>query len=180
MKAMKPDPRTPFDSVPEAFDRWRPRYCDELFDRVASRAALGPGKRSLEIGPGTGQATEFALRTGADCTAVELGANLAAEDYVAFIGTHSDHIGIRPDCREPFFGGIRAAISAPTSSTSGRRSRNGAPHTAAAGVAGSVRRMDRPETDDALPLPRMSIVSPCGVDSVDQPPRPRDSLFHGR
>ena len=34
----------------------------------------------------------------------------SAEDYVAFIGTHSDHIGIRPDCREPFFGGIRAAI----------------------------------------------------------------------
>ena len=110
MKAMKPDPRAPFDSVPEAFDRWRPRYCDELFDCVAARAALGPGKRSLEIGPGIGQATEFALRTGADCTAVELGANLAAEDYVAFIGTHSDHIGIRPDCREPFFGGIRAAI----------------------------------------------------------------------
>ena len=43
------DPRTPFDSVPEAFDRWRPRYCDELFDCVAARAALGPGKRSLEI-----------------------------------------------------------------------------------------------------------------------------------
>lgn len=228
------DPRTPFDSVPEAFDRWRPRYCDELFDRVASRAALGPGCRSLEIGPGTGQATEFALRTGADCTAIELGANLAAfcerefarypnfhlvcgdfathpfepesfdlvysaaaiqwigekiayprcrdllrpggtlamfytrsdyktpnpalyadiqkvydewyrtdtpytkrfdceaagawgfhsmehrefpfrrffaaEDYVAFIGTHSDHIGIRPECRDAFYGGIRAAI----------------------------------------------------------------------
>ena len=43
------DPRTPFDSVPEAFDRWRPRYCDELFDRVAERAALGPGRRSLEV-----------------------------------------------------------------------------------------------------------------------------------
>ena len=91
------DPRTPFDSVPEAFDRWRPRYCDELFDCVAARAALGPGRRSLEIGPGTGQATGFALRTGADCTAIELGANLA-NDW------------IRPDCREPFFGGIRAAI----------------------------------------------------------------------
>lgn len=72
------DPRTPFDSVPEAFDRWRPRYCDELFNCVAASAALGPGRRSLEIGPGTGQATEFALKTGADCTAIELGANLAS------------------------------------------------------------------------------------------------------
>ena len=42
MKAMKPDPRTPFDSVPEAFERWRPRYCDELFDRVAARAVAPP------------------------------------------------------------------------------------------------------------------------------------------
>ena len=229
-----PDPRTPFNSVPEAFDRWRPRYCNALFDCVANRAALGPGRRSLEIGPGTGQATEFALRTGADCTAIELGANLAAfcarkfarypnfhlvhgdfathpfepasfdlvysaatiqwigeeiayprcrdllrpggtlamfftksdyqtpnpalyadiqkvydawyrtatpytkrfdyekagdwgfqamerrefpfrrvftaDEYVAYIGTHSDHIGLRPECRKPFYGGIRAAI----------------------------------------------------------------------
>ena len=60
------DPRTPFDSVPEAFDRWRPRYCDELFGCVAARAALGPGRRSLEIGPGTGQATEFEIASAAD------------------------------------------------------------------------------------------------------------------
>ena len=230
----KINPCTPFDSIPEAFDRWRFRYCDELFDCVSARAALGPGRRSLEIGPGTGQATEFALRTGADCTAIELGANLAdicerkfarypnfhlvrgdfatypfepasfdlvysaatiqwigetvayprchdllrpggtlamfllrsdyqspnpslyadiqkvyrdcfhtetpytrrfgyenagawgfvsmerrefpvhrtftAEDYVAYIGTHSDHIGLRPEWREPFYNGIRAAI----------------------------------------------------------------------
>ena len=63
---MKPDPRTPFDSVPEAFDRWRPRYCDALFGRVATRAALGPGRRSLEIGPGTGQATEFEIASAAN------------------------------------------------------------------------------------------------------------------
>jgi SAM-dependent methyltransferase len=72
------NPRTPFDSIPEAFERWRPRYCTELFDCVVKRAALGPGRRSLEIGPGTGQATGFALQTGADCTAIELGENLAA------------------------------------------------------------------------------------------------------
>ena len=72
------NPRTPFDSVAESFDRWRPRYCDALFSCVVKRAALGPGCRSLEIGPGTGQATEFALKTGADCTAIELGENLAA------------------------------------------------------------------------------------------------------
>ena len=232
---MQIDPRTPFDSVPEAFDRWRFRYCRELFDSVSARASLGPGRRSLEIGPGTGQATEFALQTGADCTAVELGVNLAAfcerkfsrypnfhlvrgdfatcplepasfdlvysaatiqwigeetayprcrdllreggtlamfflrsdyktpnpalyadiqkvydewyrtdtpytkrfnyesagrwgfhsmerrefpvrrlfsaEEYVAYIGTHSDHIGLRPECRDAFYGGIRDAIS---------------------------------------------------------------------
>ena len=228
------DPRTPFDSVPATFDRWRFRYCQDLFDCVSAHASLGPGRRSLEIGPGTGQATEFALKSGADCTAIELGANLAAfcarkfagypnfhlvhgdfathpfepesfdlvysaatiqwigedvayprcrdllrpggtlamfflrsdyktpnpdlfadiqnvyaewyrtdtpytkrfnyenagawgfhsmerrefpfrrlftaEEYVSYIGTHSDHIGIKPECREPFFSGVHAAI----------------------------------------------------------------------
>ena len=33
-----------------------------------------------------------------------------ADDYIAYIGTHSDHIGLRPECRAPFYDGIRAAI----------------------------------------------------------------------
>lgn len=71
------DPRLVFDRVPEQFDRWRPRYSPALFDHIIKACGLGPGVRCLEIGPGTGQATDFALDAGCDYTAVELGAHLA-------------------------------------------------------------------------------------------------------
>ena len=67
-----------FDTIPEEFDRWRPRYCSEAFAALAEYAALGPDKRVLEIGPGTGQATEPVLDTGCQYLGVELGENLAA------------------------------------------------------------------------------------------------------
>jgi SAM-dependent methyltransferase len=65
------DFRTRFDTVPEQFDKWRPRYCEELFTGLITYAALGPGKSALEVGPGTGQATEPILRTGCAYTAIE-------------------------------------------------------------------------------------------------------------
>lgn len=66
-----------FDEIPESFDRWRPRYCREAFDAIVERAHLGPGSAALEIGPGTGQATEPILQTGCDYLAIELGEHLA-------------------------------------------------------------------------------------------------------
>ena len=67
-----------FDTIPEQFDRWRPRYCDAAFSDIIQHAALGPGKSALEIGPGTGQATEPILKTGCDYLAIELGEHLSA------------------------------------------------------------------------------------------------------
>ncbi|MBQ3268477.1 MAG: class I SAM-dependent methyltransferase [Clostridia bacterium] len=71
------DHRLVFDSIPEQFDRWRVRYSPELFAHIVRTCGLGPGKRCLEIGPGTGQATDFALDAGCDYLAIELGAHLA-------------------------------------------------------------------------------------------------------
>lgn len=71
------DFRKIFDTIPEEFDKWRPRYCDELFNDLIKHSKLGPGKTALEIGPGTGQATEPILKTGCDYLAIELGENLA-------------------------------------------------------------------------------------------------------
>ena len=70
------DFRKIFDTIPEEFDRWRPRYCPELFADLAEYGQLGPGKEVLEVGPGTGQATEPVLRTGCSYTAIELGEHL--------------------------------------------------------------------------------------------------------
>ena len=72
------DERKVFDTIPEQFDRWRLRYTPELFQFLVSRCSLGQGTRCLEIGPGTGQATDFALDAGCDYTAIELGEHLAA------------------------------------------------------------------------------------------------------
>ncbi len=70
------DFRKVFDRIPEEFDRWRPRYCDALFADIIGYAALDPLKNVLEIGPGTGQATEPILKTGCPYTAIELGEHL--------------------------------------------------------------------------------------------------------
>ena len=72
------DFRKVFDRIPEEFDRWRPRYCEALFADLIGYAALGTDKNVLEIGPGTGQATEPILKTGCTYTAIELGEHLTA------------------------------------------------------------------------------------------------------
>ena len=50
--------RKVFDTIPEQFDRYRPRYSAELFASLIDYAGIGPDKTVLELGPGTGQATE--------------------------------------------------------------------------------------------------------------------------
>ncbi len=60
---------------PKDFDKWRTRYCDELFAEVIEYAKLEADKTVLEIGPGTGQATEPILKTGCSYHAIELGEN---------------------------------------------------------------------------------------------------------
>ena len=67
-----------FDTIPEQFDRCRPRYSAELFAALIGYAHVGPGKSVLELGPGTGQATDPILETGCDYHAIELGEHLYA------------------------------------------------------------------------------------------------------
>lgn len=69
------DFRKTFDQIPEAFDRYRPQYCEELFKEIISVSDLNSKKHVLEIGPGTGQATEPILKTGCNYNAIELGEN---------------------------------------------------------------------------------------------------------
>jgi SAM-dependent methyltransferase len=71
------DFRKIFDSSvpPEEFDKWRTRYCDECFADVIKYVELDADKTALEIGPGTGQATEPILKTGCSYLGIELGEN---------------------------------------------------------------------------------------------------------
>ena len=69
------DFRKVFDSIPDQFDQWRPRYCEELFTDLIEYANLDSEKTALEVGPGTGQASEPILKTGCSYLAIELGEN---------------------------------------------------------------------------------------------------------
>lgn len=84
--------RKSFDTIPEKFDKWRPRYCDEVFADVIKHAQLNSGKSALEIGPGTGQATEPILKTGCNYFAIELGEHLAAYTKNKFKSYDNFHI----------------------------------------------------------------------------------------
>ena len=97
------DFRKTFDTIPEQFDKWRPRYCDELFADVIDYAKIDASKLVLEIGPGTGQATEPFLKTGCDYLAIELG-----EHFVEFtknkFGSYSNFNIINDDFETHDFG----------------------------------------------------------------------------
>ena len=71
--------RKVFDTIPEQFDRFRPRYSADLFTYFIKQAGIGIGTKVLEIGPGTGQVTDPILDTGCDYNAIELGEHLYAK-----------------------------------------------------------------------------------------------------
>jgi SAM-dependent methyltransferase len=64
-----------FDTIPNEFDKFRPRYCAELFDKIINFCPIDETSSVLELGPGTGQATEPILNTGCSYHAIELGEN---------------------------------------------------------------------------------------------------------
>ena len=69
--------RVIFDTIPETFDQHRLRYCPELFACLLKRSRTIAQSSVLELGPGTGQATEPLLDTGCDYSCIELGRNFA-------------------------------------------------------------------------------------------------------
>lgn len=67
-----------FDEIAELYDRARPYYREELFDDLFRLTGIAPAAaRILEVGTGTGRATEPLARRGCEVVGIELGANLA-------------------------------------------------------------------------------------------------------
>jgi SAM-dependent methyltransferase len=60
-----------FGEVAELYDRFRPGYPEELIERVLQTAALPVHGRILEVGCGTGQATQAFARRGFEMTCLE-------------------------------------------------------------------------------------------------------------
>lgn len=66
-----------FDTVVSTYDKMRPGYPDELYRAVFDYVTIDETSRVLEVGSGSGQATEPFLRTGCALTAVEYGENFS-------------------------------------------------------------------------------------------------------
>ena len=66
-----------FNGVADVYDRVRPTYPDEMFDALVAIADVDRQSSILEIGCGTGQATQALAAIGCSVTAVEPGAVLA-------------------------------------------------------------------------------------------------------
>jgi len=69
--------RQTFDEVAVLYNEARPRYPDELFSTLIDITNLEKNATILEIGSGTGQATQPLAQRGFMITAVELGRSLA-------------------------------------------------------------------------------------------------------
>jgi ubiquinone/menaquinone biosynthesis C-methylase UbiE len=67
-----------FDSVAELYDTYRPGYPEGLIKSLITHSNLRPGDRILEVGSGTGKATEQLAGRGYSITCLEPGRNLAA------------------------------------------------------------------------------------------------------
>jgi SAM-dependent methyltransferase len=86
--------RETFESAAATYHRVRPRYPEALFDVLEHATGLTAPADLLEIGCGTGIATESMARRGHRITCVELGPKLAARAR-ANLGAHPDVTVVR-------------------------------------------------------------------------------------
>jgi len=70
--------RLAFGRVAELYDRARPSYPAAVIDALLRYGGLGAGSRVVEIGAGTGKATELLAARGLEVTAIEPSAGMAA------------------------------------------------------------------------------------------------------
>lgn len=60
----------------QLYDMWRPRYHERVFETICDYARLNKNSRIIEIGCGTGQATEAMLKRGFQVHAIEASDNM--------------------------------------------------------------------------------------------------------
>lgn len=66
-----------FNADAQLYHAARPQYPEELFNALMEATHLPQAAKLLEIGPGTGQATESLAKRGYSIAAIELGSSLA-------------------------------------------------------------------------------------------------------
>ncbi len=74
---MEKSPKETFNDILQDYEEARPGYSDALFRDIIQLSNINENSRLLEIGCGTGQATEAFVKAGYELIGVELGKNLA-------------------------------------------------------------------------------------------------------
>ena len=77
-KRPRDEQRLAFGRVAELYDRARPSYPAAAIDALMEFGSLAPGSRVVEVGAGTGKATELLAHRGLEVTAIEPSAEMAA------------------------------------------------------------------------------------------------------
>lgn len=62
-----------FDTVTSTYDKMRPGYVEDLYKKIFEYIPIDDQSKVIEVGIGSGQATEPILKTGCELTAVEYG-----------------------------------------------------------------------------------------------------------
>jgi ubiquinone/menaquinone biosynthesis C-methylase UbiE len=71
--------RLSFEAAAETYERGRPLYAADAVAWLAERIGIGPGRRVLDLGAGTGKLTRQLVALGADVVAVEPGDAMRAQ-----------------------------------------------------------------------------------------------------
>ncbi|MGZ9586708.1 class I SAM-dependent methyltransferase [Paenibacillus marinisediminis] len=82
---------TMFDQTADYYDRFRPSYPQQIMDSLVSNADITDKSNVLEIGAGSGKATELLLPYHCNVLCVEPGSNLVREGRKKF----SDYLSVR-------------------------------------------------------------------------------------
>jgi SAM-dependent methyltransferase len=64
-----------FDEAAKYYDLYRPSYPNEMIEIIINKTGIQPGAKILEIGAGSGKATELFVKQGYDLVCIEPGEN---------------------------------------------------------------------------------------------------------
>jgi SAM-dependent methyltransferase len=79
LEVIDPVAASGFGGQADAYERGRPSYPTEAVEWLVDGLAIGPGRRVLDLGAGTGKLTRMLVATGAELVAVEPVAGMRAQ-----------------------------------------------------------------------------------------------------
>ncbi|WDV45877.1 class I SAM-dependent methyltransferase [Clostridiaceae bacterium M8S5] len=79
---------TRFDVASDYYDKYRPSYPSQMIEHLLKYTNMVPTKQILEIGSGSGKATELFVNRGYNLTCIEQGVNLVSKGNEKFAHTN--------------------------------------------------------------------------------------------